>query len=114
MLVLKKSNEFQDVFKNGKWYSSDVVIMYAKKINTNVNKVGVAVSKKLGKSVVRNRLKRLLREAYRVFEKELLTGYNIVLVYKNNIKPDELTCEEVKKELLKCLKKANIFKEDVN
>lgn len=114
MLTLKKSSEFQEVFKSGKWYSSDILVIYSKKINSEVNKVGVAVSKKIGKSVVRNRLKRLAREAYRLNEDKLQAGYNIVIVYKNSINPDELNFEKVEKELCKCLKKAGIFNENVD
>ena len=46
MLTLKKSSEFQDVFKSGKWSSSDTLVTYTKKIKSEVNKVGIAVSKK--------------------------------------------------------------------
>ena len=114
MLTLKKSSEFQDVFKSGKWSSSDILVTYSKKINIEVNKVGVAVSKKIGKSVVRNRLKRLAREAYRLNEGNVKKGYNIVIVYKNNIVPNELNFEKVEKALCKCLKKADIFTENVD
>ncbi len=114
MLTLKKSSEFQNVFKTGKWSSSDTLVTYTKKINSEINKVGVAVSKKLGKSVVRNRLKRLAREAYRKNEDKILTGFNIVIVYKNNVNIQTLTFAIVEKELFKCLKKANLLKENVN
>ena len=114
MLTLKKSSEFQDVFKTGKWSSSDTLVTYTKKINSEENKVGVAVSKKIGKSVVRNRLKRLAREAYRKNETKILAGFNIVIVYKNNINIENLTFDNVEKDLFKCLKKANLLKENVD
>lgn len=114
MLTLKKSSEFQDVFKTGKWSSADTLVTYTKKINSEENKVGVAVSKKIGKSVVRNRLKRLAREAYRKNENKILAGFNIVIVYKNNVQIDELTYAIVEKDLFKCLKKANLLKENVD
>lgn len=114
MLTLKKSSEFQDVFKTGKWSSSDTLVTYTKKINSEENKVGVAVSKKIGKSVVRNRLKRLAREAYRKNETKILAGFNIVIVYKNNINIENLTFGDVEKDLFKCLKKANLLKENVD
>ena len=114
MLTLKKSSEFQDVFKSGKWSSSDTLVTYTKKIKSEVNKVGIAVSKKIGKSVVRNRLKRLAREAYRKNEGRVLAGFNIVIVYKNNIDVQNLTFATVEKDLCKCLKKANLLEENVN
>ena len=114
MLTLKKSAEFQNVFKTGKWFGSDTIVIYVKEIDTSINKIGVAVSKKMGKSVVRNRLKRLLREAYRLNEKNYKNGFNIVMVYKNNVNIEDLNFEKVQKDLCKCLKKAGIFEENVD
>ena len=71
-----------------KLYSSDgqangLLVLYARPNRTGCNRVGVTVSKKLGKAVVRNRVRRRLREVYRLNEDKFLSGWDIVVVARS-------------------------------
>lgn len=110
MVVIKENVEFQYVLKNGKWNSSDVLTAYVLKKEQDFNRVGVAVGKKAGKSVIRNRLKRLIREAYRINEKDFILGYDIVFIWRNTTKVEEIDFHIVEKNLIKCLNKAGLMK----
>ena len=59
------------------------MVLYARKNRTDQNRVGVTVSKKLGKAVVRNRVRRRLREVYRLNEAQFLPGWDIVVVARS-------------------------------
>lgn len=109
MLTLKKNNEFQNVFLKGKWYSSKYLVIYVVKNSDNFNKVGIAVGKKVAKSVKRNRIRRVIREAYRLNENNIMQGNDIVIVWRNKIEEKDVKLDIIQSDLLKCLKKAEIL-----
>lgn len=109
MNVIKDSVEFQNILKVGKWYSSDCLTLYVVKKDQEYNKVGVAVGKKVGKSTIRNHLKRLIREAYRLNECKINIGYDFIIVWKTSY-IDEISYNIVEKSLLKCFNKADLMK----
>ena len=59
---LKKNRQFQFVYKNGKSYVNKYLVMYVKENGTGINRIGISVSKKVGNSVVRHRVTRLIRD----------------------------------------------------
>ena len=65
---LKKNKDFQLTYKKGKSYANRYLVMYVRKNGTSGNRLGLSVSKKVGNSVVRHRVTRLLRESYRLQE----------------------------------------------
>ena len=83
-IMLKKSYEFKNVFAKGFCAKGKIINVFVRKNNKNFNKIGIAVSKKAGKSVKRNKIKRLIRENYKMLETQLKTGYNIVFLWKKN------------------------------
>ena len=64
-------------------YANGYLVLYARKNRTAENRVGVTVSKKLGKAVVRNRVRRRLREVYRLHEEQFTPGWDIVVVARS-------------------------------
>ena len=77
---LKKNTQFQFVYKNGKSYANKYLIMYVKENGTDRNRIGISVSKKVGNSVVRHRVTRLVRESYRLHENIFNSGLDMVVV----------------------------------
>ena len=77
---LKKNNDFQFVYQNGKSYANKYLVMYILKNNTQKNRLGISASKKVGNSVVRHRFARLVRESYRLHENIFNSGLDIVVV----------------------------------
>ena len=78
--TLKKNYEFRRVYNKGKSGVSPLLVVYARPNRGGRNRLGVTVSTKLGKAVVRNRVRRRLREIYRLSQPELKQGYDVVLV----------------------------------
>ena len=79
---VKKNSEFQNVYKNGKSYANKHLVMYVIENDKKVSRIGISVSKKVGNSVVRHRLTRLLRECFRLNEEKLKGCMDIVVVVR--------------------------------
>lgn len=77
---LKKNHQFQSVYKNGKSYANKYIVMYIMENGAEGNRIGISVSRKVGNSVVRHRITRLLRESYRLHEAMFNSGLDIVIV----------------------------------
>ena len=76
---LKLNHIFQRLYRtNGQ--ANGYLVLYARKNRTSTNRVGITVSKKLGHAVVRNRVRRRLREIYRLNEEKFQPGWDIVIV----------------------------------
>ena len=71
---LKKNRDFQNVYKKGKSYANRYLVMYVLKNDTERNRLGISVSKKVGNSVIRHHVTRLIRESYRLQEGTFLTS----------------------------------------
>lgn len=83
---LKKNKDFQNVYRNGKSYANKYLVMYVLENSMNSNRVGISVSKKVGNSVVRHHLTRLLRESYRLHEEMFNSGLDIVVIARVSAK----------------------------
>jgi len=68
---LKKNSEFQHVYKNGTAKGSKILVSFVVQNGLDVNRLGVTVSKKMGKAVMRNLLRRRIKEAFRTLEQDL-------------------------------------------
>lgn len=83
---LKKNSDFSNVYKNGKSYANKYLVMYLIENRTDINRVGISVSKKVGNSIVRHRLTRIIRESVRLNGMKVLSGYDMVIVARANLK----------------------------
>ena len=77
---LKLNHLFRRLYTNGRSGVNRYMVIYYRKNGTAGNRVGITVSKKLGNAVVRNRVRRRLREIYRLNEQKFQCGYDFVVV----------------------------------
>lgn len=82
---LRKTRDFDNVYKHSQSFANRQLVMYICPNNTTNNRIGIVVSKKIGNSVVRHRVKRLIKESYRLNEKEFNRGYDIVFIARKDI-----------------------------
>ena len=79
---LKLNHIFRRLYSTA-GHANSFLVLYARKNNSSANRVGVTVSKKLGCAVVRNRVRRRLREVYRLNEAQFCPGWDIVVVARS-------------------------------
>ena len=83
---LKKNKDFQVVYKNGKSYANRYLVLYIRENGMDKNRLGISVSKKVGNSVVRHHLTRLIRESYRLQEEHFQCGFDLVVIARAGAK----------------------------
>ena len=105
---LKKNYEFRLVYKKGKSFANKYLVLYKYKISNEINKLGISVSKKVGNSVVRSRVTRLIRESYRLNEDKIQkNGWIFVFVARTNAKG--ASYEEISSALIHLLKQHKVY-----
>lgn len=108
-VTLKKNEEFKEIYRTGKSYANKYLIMYVKRNNSDINRLGISVSKKVGNSVVRHRITRLIRESYRLSEDSFLNGFDIIVVARTAAKGKDYS--EIESALLHLIKLHKIGKD---
>ena len=105
---LKKNEDFRNVYRNGVSRANRQLILYQIANGTERNRLGISVSKKVGNSVIRHRMARLIRESYRLNESDFSRGYDIVVVVRSSaVKLDYFGME---KSLIHLAKLHNIYR----
>ena len=107
---LKKRYQFNYVYKNGTHFSASALVLYVATSKTKSIKVGFAVTKKLGKAVVRNKIRRRLREIVRNHLPKLKQNYNIIIVARDNV--SDFSFEELSNQFMSLALKADIIIQD--
>lgn len=108
---LKKTPEFRNVYRRGKSVANRFLVLYKYKNGKEINRLGISVSKKVGNSVVRSRVTRLIRESYRLSEENInQPGWDFVIVARTAAK--EATYQEVAEALEQLVKQQKVFKEN--
>lgn len=86
IITLKNSREFGSVYNTKDSAANKYLVMYLRANSLSYNRLGISVSKKVGNSVVRHRVTRLIREAYRLNRDYIIEGYDIVFVARAGTK----------------------------
>jgi len=82
--TLKNTGEFKKVYSRGRYAADDLFVVYALANEADFNRLGLSINKKVGKAVVRNRVRRWLKESYRThFEENIKRGYDFVIVARS-------------------------------
>ncbi|SHK00563.1 ribonuclease P protein component [Paramaledivibacter caminithermalis] len=105
---IKKNEDFKRVYKRGKSIPDKYIVIYFLKRDNSVTRVGFTASKKVGKSVIRNRARRLMKESFRNNNDNIKNGYDIVFIARVSIK--DASYKDVEKSIIRAMKKARIYK----
>lgn len=109
--MLKKNYEFKNILNRGHYYGGQVIEAFIEKKEGSINMLGIAISKKVGNSVVRNRIKRLIKENYRLLEKDVKLGYSLVFLWKKKQDGTYANFEQIKEDMIHILKDSGILEE---
>ncbi len=107
MESIRKNDDFRACYKLGKSYANKYLVVYVMSNDSDRNRIGISVSKKVGNSVVRHRIKRLVRESYRLHEHTFDSGSDIAVVGRRSA--NGASYQEIERALLFLLKKAGIY-----
>ena len=86
---LRNNREFQMVYNEGNSKANRYLVLYYRKNDLEYNRLGISVSKKVGNSIVRHRVTRVIREVMRLHWKEIKSGYDIVIVARPSAKESD-------------------------
>ena len=107
---LKKNEDFKKVFDEKKSCANKYLILYCKENELETNRLGIQVSKKVGNSVVRHRLTRLIRESFRLNAEKFSSGLDLVFIAREDARGK--TYKEIEDALLHLGKISHILSEN--
>ena len=105
--TVKENYEFRRIYAKGKSGVSPYLVVYCRPNRRNNNRLGVTVSAKLGHAVVRNRVRRRLREIFRLSQSEMKQGYDIIIVARS--RAVTATYQELTKAYLRVCEKLELL-----
>ena len=104
---LKKNHEFKRLYNKGKSAASQHAVLYCRRNGRGENRLGFTVSTKLGGAVERNRIRRRLREIYRLNEDKMRVGYDLVIVARGRSRGAQY--HELEKSVLALMRKLQVM-----
>ena len=107
---LKKNRDFQLLSQEGRSRANRYLVLYVKENGLEKNRLGVSVSKKVGNSIVRHRITRLIRESYRLHEDMFNSGLDMVVIARVSAKDRGM--REIESALLHLGKLQGVLKEE--
>jgi len=105
--VLRRKSDFSVIYNKGKSVGERYVVLFLKKNGLKYNRIAFLASKKVGKSVVRNRARRLMKESYKQIRENMAIGYDLIFIARKTI--CNLKCADVKKSMEAATKKAGVL-----
>jgi len=105
--TLKKNHEFKRLYNKGKSAASQCAVVYCRKNGRRENRIGFTVSTKIGNAVQRNRIRRKLKEIYRLNEEKFKQGYDLVIVAR--MRSRFIGYHEIETSILGLCKKLNLM-----
>lgn len=105
---MKRNHEFQRLYRRGKSAVSPCLAVYCRRNREGENHLGFTVGKKVGGAVTRNKVRRRLREIYRLNEMRVQSGYDIVIVART--KAAFTSYQKLERSFLQLLDKQGLLK----
>ncbi len=105
---MKENHLFRRLYAKGKSAASPAVAVYVRRNNLGRSRLGITVGTKVGKAVVRNKVRRRIREAYRTHEKGMASGWDIVVVAR--VRAAFASYGEVERDLLRLLDRLGVYR----
>ena len=109
-ISIKRSSDFRRIYAKGKSAVSPCVVVYCRKNRLGSNRTGYTVSKKLGNAVLRNRIRRRLREIVRLNGDRLEKGYDLILVARTRAPDAEY--RKLEADVLSCCDRLHLLKKE--
>ncbi len=101
-VAINRNGQFLRIYKKGSSLAGKYLVLYYRKNRNKGNGLGITVTKKIGKAVVRNRIRRLVKENYRLMEESIDMGYDIIFVARMKARyADFYTIRKAMEQLLK-------------
>ena len=99
--TIKQNYEFRRLYSKGKSCANAYLVVYCRKNRAGRSRIGYTVSNKVGHAVVRNRVRRRLREIYRLNREKMPAGYDIIIVAR--VRAAETPYRKLERHYLRCL-----------
>ncbi len=109
-VTVKKNHEFRRMYAKGKSAVTPGVVVYCRRNRLDHNRIGVTVSTKVGKAVVRNLARRRLREIFRLNQENMCQGYDIIVVAR--VRTPEIPYRKLNGMFLKACGQLGLLKEE--
>ena len=109
-VTVKENYEFRRIYRKGKSAVLPCLVVYCQKNRQGKSRLGVTVSTKLGHAVVRNKIRRRLREIYRLHKEEILPGYDIILVART--RAAAVPYQKLERQYLRAVEELKLLREE--
>lgn len=109
-VTVKENYEFRRIYRKGKSAVSPQLVVYCQRNRRGHSRLGVSVSTKLGCAVVRNRVRRRIREIYRLNKAKMLPGYDLIVVAR--VRAVETDYQKLDRTYLRLLEQLDLLRED--
>jgi ribonuclease P protein component len=106
---LRKNLDFRKVYNKGKNFWNRNLVLYVKKNELEETRLGITVTKKIGNAVVRNKVRRRIREIYRLNLYRIEQGYDLIIIPKKNV--TEISYKELENAFIHILKISDMLKD---
>ena len=105
---LKKDCDFRKVYKHGKSFANRYLVMYILENKSDSSRIGISVSKKVGNAITRNKIRRRIKEAYRLnIDENVKCGYDIIFIAR--VSCNEAEYKDIEKAITHLVKKSNLI-----
>lgn len=109
-VTVKENYEFRRIYRKGKSAVSPQLVIYCQRNRRGHSRLGVSVSTKMGCAVVRNRVRRRIREIYRLNKAKMLPGYDLIVVAR--VRAVETDYQKLDRTYLRLLEQLDLLRED--